>query len=90
MIRDYTKDDFQFIRRLSSPDLLFEDSLSVESDRLSQAVDYINLHDIKSITIEPRLFKIDNLDFLKLTPSVQALSFRRCWCFPPNLRNLVN
>src|SRR5258705_1855988 len=73
MERTYYKDDFLFFKEHSSADSILGDRLIVESSRIKRTIEYINSKDIKSITIDPGYFKLDNLDFLKELRSVMGI-----------------
>lgn len=69
----YSKDGFQYFRKTNKISDILDDRLVIESDKIDKTVEYVNDNRITTITVNPFISKVSNLDFLKHMDSVEGI-----------------
>jgi hypothetical protein len=73
MINKYLKDNFIFFKEPIADGSILGDRLLVESAKIDSTIKYINSKGIKSVTIDPEYYELDDLAFLQYTPDVTGV-----------------
>jgi len=69
----YYRDGQLFFKELKKENSILGDRLVINPNKLKNIASFIQKNEIKSITINPSYFKVDNLDFLKDIPFIEGL-----------------
>lgn len=69
----YPKDGFQYFRKTNNIGDILDDRFVIESSKIEKSIKYVNQNRIRTITINPVVSKVENLEFLKQMQSIEGL-----------------